>query len=1275
MEATSSPQPTNLSEVRLKRFKLSDKLNNTEAFKTQEKSQMLEPESQFDWQFYVAYYEDLTSLSSYDEALKHWLKFGKHEQRYGSEADLYERLKLEHPDLPEDFNYQDYLKLNPDVEKICGNSQCKAIHHFLHNGLLEGREYNVNSPFAHYKLGRILTTMGRLDEAICAYRQVLTLHPKFSDSTSDYLSVVIEIIQLGCSWLWNGLGTFVQERLFNEIEISPPRLCDFNKSFLFPPELILIETLASLEKEIPSEEQILKLDTYYRRSSQSQCQRQLYVHTLQPMIAWAYNQIFCHYIDSRYLGEFEQTNLQKLIIVLSRIVADQYEDFHIALNLTNVGLNLSENLPLLHIAVRMNAKLGRHYEVISIAQKCFQRAPLSDANLYMLAAASYIEVADKSLPSLLNSIEQILVWAANAFKLNPSSSRPRQLIDTVLARFANQVNSKTYELGIANNLSKALSIRHTALRQLDQLVNLRCQLLSSTLNFPYKEAIGRPRFNRCLLVGTDHLPQCYYYRIQQKLSHLKMCGLKANFMSASDLSGLQWQQQLMEIDLIILCRVPANFEVLRLLHYARNLEIPVLYDIDDLIFDEAHFPASLESYAGMIDRQLHVHLALDNPSFQVVISACSGVITSTKSLAEQARHFASDDSPIWIYPNLIGDELAVSSHVFSKTRFDKNSVKDSKKNERIQLFYGSGTKAHKQLFYELLAPVLTQILKKYEQVNISLIGYFELPESLKPFEDRISIEAFIDDYSSYLYQLCGADINLAILEEGTATDCKSEIKWLEAAAFKVPSVVSPTKTYCYLLRHGEEVLFAKTHDEWVSALSSLIEDLELRQRIGQTAYLRGQADYTAEAGQRYMMQILNYHLPVVPQIKRKRLLVVNVFFAPQSIGGATLVAEAQVRYLLEHCQDDYEVYVLCAEHDFSIRSPYEVEQYRFGNALVTKLYVPRQDWKEYQDPQVLSFCYDFYCKYDFDLIHFHCVQVLTASAVDAAREAQIPYVVTVHDAWWLSQHQFLVDGQGRMIDPNSSESELVGVVQSWETEQGWKNCAVQCKEILDRRSHLLSHLRAAQGVLAVSEPFADIYRSAGLDNVIVNENGIEIFEVLPKVDSVSGRVRVAHIGGISCHKGFHLFREALESERFQNLEALVIDHSLAPGEVFNEVWGSTNVTLRAKVRRSEINELYSQIDVLVAPSIWPESYGLVAREALHAGVWVIASDRGAIGADVLKGINGDVISVDDKTQLLEALEKVNDNYHNFLKSRHSEDFKCRKVAEQMEELIDFYGQL
>ena len=74
---------------------------------------------------------------------------------------------------------------------------------------------------------------------------------------------------------------------------------------------------------------------------------------------------------------------------------------------------------------------------------------------------------------------------------------------------------------------------------------------------------------------------------------------------------------------------------------------------------------------------------------------------------------------------------------------------------------------------------------------------------------------------------------------------------------------------------------------------------------------------------------------------------------------------------------------------------------------------------------------------------------------------------------------------------------------------------------------------------------------------------------------------------------------------------------------------------------NDMPNFYQSQDVLVAPSIWPESLGLVTREALSAGLWVIASDSGAL-ADPLKmdPSRGSIVRPNHIQDLVDALKNI-----------------------------------
>ena len=176
--------------------------------------------------------------------------------------------------------------------------------------------------------------------------------------------------------------------------------------------------------------------------------------------------------------------------------------------------------------------------------------------------------------------------------------------------------------------------------------------------------------------------------------------------------------------------------------------------------------------------------------------------------------------------------------------------------------------------------------------------------------------------------------------------------------------------------------------------------------------------------------------------------------------------------------------------------------------------------------------------------------------------------------------------------------------------------------------------------MAVSAPFAALHRDAGIERIEVVENGLAPAHAAARMDGPPGRVRLGQIGDAARHKGYNLLRAALHAKRFENLDLLVVDHALPSGRVRHADWNGTPVTFVPRVPLSEVWQLHGALDVLLAPSIWPESYGLVTREALAAGLWVVASDRGAIGQDVVQGENGFVVDVADHRELVSVLAQI-----------------------------------
>jgi glycosyltransferase involved in cell wall biosynthesis len=129
---------------------------------------------------------------------------------------------------------------------------------------------------------------------------------------------------------------------------------------------------------------------------------------------------------------------------------------------------------------------------------------------------------------------------------------------------------------------------------------------------------------------------------------------------------------------------------------------------------------------------------------------------------------------------------------------------------------------------------------------------------------------------------------------------------------------------------------------------------------------------------------------------------------------------------------------------------------------------------------------------------------------------------------------------------------------------------------------------------------------------------------------------------MAMHKGYQILRQAAHQlPQHLKLEFTIIDHHLQEDDPpYASSWNGYPVRFMAPVPMAEMASFYASQDVLVAPSIWPESFGLVTREAISAGLFVIASDIGALAEPISEGSNGVRLSPGDPQQLSDALKKL-----------------------------------
>ena len=327
-----------------------------------------------------------------------------------------------------------------------------------------------------------------------------------------------------------------------------------------------------------------------------------------------------------------------------------------------------------------------------------------------------------------------------------------------------------------------------------------------------------PRDQYILLIdGVENIiPQCTRYRVLNKAEQLRKHGFAVKVVNLSEFQ-LSMAQNASHI---IIYRSPISPELLRLCHLAKDYEKPVFFDIDDLVFDTVY--TDQLSYTQGLDPVEKENYDAGVRNYGYMLENCDGAITSTNQLQEELKKY---QSKVLLNRNLASDDLiAISSQ----------HIKDySQPSDIVKIGYFSGSISHNENF-ELIKPAIKQLLKKYSNVQLHIVGILDIPKDMKPFENQIVTHNYVD-WDKLPALISEVDINLAPLVDSIFNRAKSEIKWIEAALVKVPTVASKIGAFSDMVIDGETGLLA-TDDQWFDKLEALVLAPESRQKLAESAY-------------------------------------------------------------------------------------------------------------------------------------------------------------------------------------------------------------------------------------------------------------------------------------------------------------------------------------------------------------------------------------------------------------------------------------------------------
>ena len=245
-----------------------------------------------------------------------------------------------------------------------------------------------------------------------------------------------------------------------------------------------------------------------------------------------------------------------------------------------------------------------------------------------------------------------------------------------------------------------------------------------------------------------------------------------------------------------------------------TFKLSTLCEIDDYVLDTPTYSPAYKGgfkHGSQAEWNITEHLKL-----------AKAIIVSTDYLKECYKPFNKN---IFVVPNCIDFQ-----------RWDKVvSIKNL--GSRIRIGWAGGANHEDDL--DILVPVIPIVLEKRKDVEFYFVhGVSTKIRELSKRYNRIKWThkwEHIDKYHHFISNF-RFDVGLAPIVDSRFNRAKSNLRWLEYSALKIPTIAADIEPYKKAIKSGETGILVKSTDEWVSAILDLVDNETKRRKIGLSAY-------------------------------------------------------------------------------------------------------------------------------------------------------------------------------------------------------------------------------------------------------------------------------------------------------------------------------------------------------------------------------------------------------------------------------------------------------
>lgn len=276
-----------------------------------------------------------------------------------------------------------------------------------------------------------------------------------------------------------------------------------------------------------------------------------------------------------------------------------------------------------------------------------------------------------------------------------------------------------------------------------------------------------------------------------------------------------------------------------------------------------------------------------------------------------------------------------------------------------------------------------------------------------------------------------------------------------------------------------------------------------------------------------------------------------------------------------------------------------------------------------------------------DVVHVHnTFPLMSPSVLYACGDAGTPVVATIHN------YRLLCAGGTFFRDGRLCHDCLEGPRTQALQHGCYRGSRLATLPVV---VNLAVHRSAWQALVSayifVSASQRDIMENLAVakERVFVKHNLVPS-PVSPRADADTAEHMVLYLGRFDVAKGVPLLMRSWDVFRDRNPDSALRLVVAGGGPLHDEVqqWasGHSSVEVVGLVPPEQAARLRRRALAAVVPSVWEETFGLVAVEAMAAGVAPIAAARGAFPELITHGVNGALFAPESANALADVLADV-----------------------------------